>query len=117
MMSKTIYEKAEQRRRMIDARRRAQLDAVRLMGAHYAGRACFKQPLDNVDPLLHELSVILEDHAGFIADICKRAGVCRTTVQRWMHEGKDPKLSYFKATLNALGYDLKIVRKRDDDDY
>lgn len=117
MMSKTIYEKAEQRKEMEEARRRMHLEDVRLMGAHYAGRACFKQPLDTVDPLIHELSVILEDHAGFIADICRRSGVCRTTVQRWMHEGKDPKLSYLKAILHTMDYDLKIVKKSDDDDH
>ena len=115
MMSKTIYEKAEQRKEMEEARLRMRLEDVRLMGAHYAGRACFKQPLDTVDPLIHELSVLLEDHAGFIADICKRAGVCRSTVQRWMHEGKDPKLSYFKAMVSAMGYELLIVEKENDD--
>lgn len=115
MMSKTIYEKAERRKEMEEARLRMRLEDVRLMGAHYAGRACFKQPLDTVDPLIHELSVLLEDHAGFIADICKRAGVCRSTVQRWMHEGKDPKLSYFKAMVNAMGYELLIVEKENDD--
>jgi hypothetical protein len=32
-----------------------------------------------------------------------------------MHEGKDPKLSYLRAMLNAMGYDLRIERMRDDD--
>lgn len=115
MMSKTVWEAAEERQRMLDVRRRLRLESVSLKGANYAGRACFKRPLDSVDPLLHELSNMLEDNAGFIADICKRAGVCRSTVQRWMHEGKDPKLSYFKAMVNAMGYELLIVEKENDD--
>lgn len=109
-------DKAERRKRIMSARQALHLERIQLRGAHFAGRACFKQPMSNIDPLLLELGGILEDNAGLIADICRRAGVGRTTVQRWMHEGVDPKLSYLRAMLNAAGFDIYIKRKVNDDD-
>jgi DNA-binding phage protein len=104
--------KSEKRKRMMTVRQLLHFENVRIRGANYAGRACFKQPLDNIDPLMIQLSGILEENAGFISEVCKRAGVGRSTVQRWMHEGKDPKLSYLRAMLNAMGYELRIERIR-----
>ena len=79
------------------------------------GRAAFKSASVAVDPLVARMCELMKENAGMIGEICRRAGVSHSAVQRWRHMGRDPKLSYLRAMLNAMGYDLKIVEKRGSD--
>lgn len=102
---------SERRKRIMSARQALHFENMRVLGAHFSGRANFKKSPSNIDPLLLELSKILEENAGLIADICRKAGVSRAAVQRWMHKGTDPKLTLLRAVLNVTGYEIVIVKK------
>jgi hypothetical protein len=98
---------------------RVHLDHQREKATVASAQQNWKGARDGVDPAVRRLAELLEPHAGYLPRIFKRAGVERSTVVKWIRCGKDPKLSYFRATLNALGYDLKVVRRRhaiDDDE-
>lgn len=55
----------------------------------------------------------LETKYAALSDI---SGVCDTTIAGWRLLGADPKLSSIEAVLNAMGYDLVAVKRKQDDD-
>ena len=54
--------------------------------------------------LLEEL--ILPKHINSTAAL---VGIAPVTLHNWFRHGRDPRLSLFEATLNAVGYRLEIV--------
>ena len=61
-----------------------------------------------VNPLVAELFRIMEE-VGYPAYLLsERAGVSSITMSRWKGGGFSPRLFLFEATLEALGYRLRI---------
>ena len=77
-----------------------------------SARLSWKGPRPGVDPAIAELGRLLEDYAGYLPEVAKRAGLQRTTIGKWMRCDVDPKLSYVRAALNAIGYDLVVVKRK-----
>ena len=75
-----------------------------------AAKANYKGVFPDVDPLVQQLGDILADDAGFLLDTCKRAGIHRQTIRRWLRGDRTPNLLDFKAILQVAGYSL-IIRK------
>jgi len=75
-----------------------------------AAKANYKGVFPDVDPLIQQLGAILADDAGFLLDICKRAGIHRETLRRWLRGDRTPSLLDFNAILQVAGYTL-IIRK------
>ena len=75
-----------------------------------SAKANYKGVFPDVDPLIQQLGAILADDAGFLLDTCKRAGVHRQTLRKWLRGDKTPNLLNFKAMLQVAGYSL-IIRK------
>ena len=75
-----------------------------------AAKANYKGVFPDVDPLIQQLGVILADDAGFLLDTCKRAGIHRETLRRWLRGERTPSLLDFNAILQVAGYSL-IIRK------
>lgn len=88
---------------------------LREEGTWAAAKVTYKGARSNVDPLVRQLGELLRDDAGFLLDICKRAGVHRSTLRRWFSGERTPNLLDFKAVLEVSGYTLTI-RKSDDRD-
>lgn len=70
----------------------------------------FKVAHPGADPIVKQLGSILQQNAGFVLAICDKAGMNRHTIRKWLRGGADPTLSRLRATLNAVGYDLRIVK-------
>ena len=65
-------------------------------------------------PLVRRLRE-LHTESGLTNDqLNKKAGLSDKIFYTWYRGESDPKLSNFKAVLNALGYDLQIVRTETD---
>lgn len=95
-------------------RRIAHLRNVSPKGASATARKCVRrQAAPGVDPLVAKLAVILARETGHLNDIHKRAGVDRRVSQRWLTGDTVPNISLLRAVLEACGYDLQIVRKRE----
>jgi hypothetical protein len=75
-----------------------------------AAKANYKGVFPDVDPLVQQLGAILADDAGFLLDTCKRAGIHRQTLRKWLRGDRTPNLLDFKAILQVAGYSL-IIRK------
>lgn len=63
-------------------------------------------------PLVRELMELLRTHPEPLSSLAEEAGVPVATVTGW-RSGHNPRLDLFEHLLNALGYDLKIVRRGD----
>lgn len=75
-----------------------------------AAKANYKGVFPDVDPLVQQLGAILADDAGFLLDICKRAGIHRQTLRKWLRGDRTPNLLDFHAVLQVAGYTLQIKR-------
>jgi hypothetical protein len=75
-----------------------------------AAKANYKGVFPDVDPLIQQLGTILADDAGFLLDTCRRAGIHRQTLRRWLRGDRTPSLLDFNAILQVAGYTL-IIRK------
>ena len=75
-----------------------------------AAKANYKGVFPDVDPLVQQLGAILADDAGFLLDTCKRAGIHRQTLRKWLRGDRTPNLLDFNAILQVAGYSL-IIRK------
>lgn len=60
-------------------------------------------------PLTREFYQLVRDSDKTLGEVCTDAGVGTKTAQRWRY--MSPLLHNFVAALNALGYDLVIVKK------
>lgn len=61
-----------------------------------------------VNPLVAELFRLM-DEVGYPAYLLgEQAGVSSITMSRWKHGGYSPRLFLFEATLEVLGYRLRI---------
>lgn len=61
--------------------------------------------------LVRELFDILERDRIALTDAADRAGVCHATISKWPGS-HSPALGNFEAVVNALGYDLRLVRRQ-----
>jgi len=75
-----------------------------------AAKANYKGVFPDVDPLIQQLGAILADDAGFLLDTCRRAGIHRQTLRKWLRGDRTPNLLDFNAILQVAGYTL-IIRK------
>lgn len=65
---------------------------------------------ERTHPLSAELFRILRASPYTLSQLSELAGVGRETLSHWGHR-TNPRLMNFEAALEALGYELKIVRK------
>jgi DNA-binding phage protein len=63
-------------------------------------------------PLVRELYTIMERERIGPDDLALKAGVSRSVIFKWGRYN-NPYLPNFIAVLNAIGYDLKITRKKE----
>lgn len=63
--------------------------------------------------LVRELFAIMDQDGVALSDAAARAGVSHATIVKWPG-CYSPVLGNFEAVLNGLGYELKIVRKREE---
>lgn len=99
------------RQARLDARLR-RLDGLTMRAA----RATYRGARPGVDPIVATLGELLRPHAGDISAIAQRAGVDRQSIRKWLANVRCPTLITVRAVLNVLGYDLRVVRLRRDDE-
>lgn len=61
-----------------------------------------------MDPLVAEMLALLERYKK--GEILRRAGVAKCTVGQW-RKGQNPNVANARAVLNAMGYDIAVVRR------
>lgn len=67
-----------------------------------------KAPRSGVNPLVR----FIADHTDVTyTDLAKRSGLHPGTLTRWRTSGIEPRLGDIEAVLNAMGYDLKAVKR------
>ncbi len=65
---------------------------------------------EDVDPLVKFL-IEAQIAAGMTdAELCRAAGLSRNTPSCWRRNKNGPTLAGIRRALNALGYDIKVVR-------
>lgn len=79
----------------------------------------YKPPLRSIinsNPLVHELVEELDRQTRFssIRSFCRRVGICPTAFYTWRVGSRSPRLDLFQAAANALGFEVKLVRKKDE---
>jgi hypothetical protein len=67
----------------------------------------------NINPLIKRLFELAHEQRIALLDVEEKAGLGHATMVKWKNSRK-PQLENFEAALNVLGYELKIVRKRDE---
>lgn len=65
----------------------------------------------NVLPLAVELFDIMSETKTTQGVLARRAGVSRGCLTNWGRATRSPKLDAIEACFNALGYDLKAVKR------
>ena len=95
------------RQSRLDARLRRQ-DALTL----HSARRSYLGARPGVDPAVARLGDLLRPHAGDITAIAQRAGVSRQCVRKWLANVRCPTVINLRAMLNAVGYDIQIVKRR-----
>lgn len=70
---------------------------------------------ENAHPLVKQLFEIIHRERMGLFDLAERSGVNRNTIQNW-RKHFTPSIATFIAVLNVLGYELKIVKKKDPDE-
>lgn len=55
----------------------------------------------------------LKQRKGQVPSVGKKAGVGNTTIQNWITGGHMPPIDKAEKVLNALGYEIKIIKKED----
>ena len=61
-----------------------------------------------VAPAIREFFEVVHEDARSYELIASQAGVCKSTIIRWMHS-TSPNLDTFTAAANALGYDVTLT--------
>ena len=72
------------------------------------GRGRVKPVASGVNPLVR---FVHDNNPMTYRALAKRSGLHATTIQRWRYTGMEPSLGDIEAVLNAMGYDLKPVRR------
>lgn len=89
------------------------LRGIAVRGGMTNARIRAKQAAANCDPLVRRLiEIVVRDMAGDMVAYTKRVGISREALSRWRRGDRDPKLSLFRAAVEAAGYDLVIVSRR-----
>lgn len=70
-----------------------------------------REAASGVDPAVAILARLLRERAGTLEAVHADAGLPRRTTQRWTAGTTSPRLADVRAVLNALGYDLQVVRR------
>ena len=65
------------------------------------------------DPLVKELLNLCDEQGLAINKVAKKSGVSFQTILRWQNSNI-PNLYNFRAVLQSIGYDLKIISKDED---
>lgn len=65
------------------------------------------------DPLVKELLNLVDEQGLAINKVAQRSGVGFQTILRWQ-KSNIPNLYNFRAVLQSIGYDLKIISKDED---
>ena len=65
-------------------------------------------------PLVKELFKVMNTHKLTLKDVASKSGVEARTISHWRYN-RSPTLLNFEATLNSIGYKLKIVRQQTHD--
>jgi hypothetical protein len=65
------------------------------------------------DPLVKELLNLVDEQGLAINKVAQRSGVGFQTILRWQNSNI-PNLYNFRAVLQSIGYDLKIISKDED---
>lgn len=82
-----------------------------------APRERMRPPADNkfIHPFVRWIWTEMNYQRASQEDIAARSGVSSSAMRKW-HQGiNSPKLMDIEAVVNALGYDLAIKPRRDDD--
>jgi DNA-binding phage protein len=66
---------------------------------------------DKIMLFVEEFNKIRKEQNRGIDYIAKQAEIPKTTIWSWFYNGAEPAVSKFNAALNALGYELKIIKK------
>jgi transcriptional regulator with XRE-family HTH domain len=69
-----------------------------------------RTPIKNNQPLVRELLTAMETTDLTQREICDKAGISARTPCHW-REGASPALYLFEVLANAIGYDVKLVKK------
>lgn len=67
---------------------------------------------EHCPPLVRQFFEIMNNEMVSLCDIGPKSGIQYDTISNWRYRSS-PTLVLFQAALNALGYDLKIVKLRD----
>ena len=78
----------------------------------WAGRLTIPK---HADPLVRELFKLMNKKRAMITDIAKKSGICRGAISDWRYR-RTPNIANFQAALGALGYELTVRRKDDEQD-
>jgi transcriptional regulator with XRE-family HTH domain len=65
----------------------------------------------NADFLLAELRRIRQSRGLSLNQVARAAGFSRNDIRRWEHGQHVPSVLNFQAVINALGYELRLVRR------
>lgn len=68
-------------------------------------------PCLNNDPLIKQLYDLVQSDKRTMGAIAKRAGVSKNAMTHWFLRG-NPRMVLLQSVLQALGYELQIVRKQ-----
>jgi hypothetical protein len=77
---------------------------------HPKRHACPIAP--HAHPLARRFFEIAERQQVALTDVSERAGLCHATLVKWRYRHA-PLVPTLEAALNVLGYELRIVRRRD----
>ena len=97
------------------------MTAARIVGNRKSGdmrKHVRFQPLrvhEHAHPLVRALVAHLNKERLTLSDVAARCGVDRRVMHKWRIRS-NPSLNLFCAALDAAGLELRIVRKKDDDD-
>ena len=77
------------------------------------GSRPFNDAKANAHPLVKRVFAIMREQNANTLHLAERAGVCRNAIWHWGARRQEPKLGHLIAVLQAMGYDLVIVKKNE----
>ncbi len=86
----------------------AALERGRLLGANLRLRIP-----DSGSPLIRRMMQIVKEQQAALIDISKRSGISYATIRSWPSQRRVPNILNFEAVINSLGYEIKIVRRKE----
>lgn len=67
-------------------------------------------------PFVKFLSREMARQRATLTDVAERSGVCIKTIGQWRSGGRTPKLRDIEAVVNVLGYEVKLVPIKEEED-